>query len=401
MGKKSSKSKQKQKRKRRRAGASAQSGFAPGPIGAGEEREDEPQREKILRGSENQAVGSEEAALSELEGDVRRARVVAVRGADIALEAGAGRGGADDRRADEAADPGGADGATVVARLRKSTRVPHRDANAIAVGDYVLYLAEGEEPYVVTEVLARRKSLARVRRGREEQVIAANVDAAAVVSTAAEPPFKPRLVDRYLISIADRDLEPILVLNKIDLVERDTVEPSIAPYRALGLPVFPVSAHTGEGLDELRAAIGDRTVVFSGQSGVGKSSILSRLLGRELETQDVYGKLGKGRHTTTNSTLYRLPEGDGAVIDTPGIRSFLLHEPTLESLHRFFPEVAKAGEECRFHNCRHAGDAGCAVPAAVEAGAVHPDRLDSYQVLRQEIEDGGTRPQETFRRRKG
>ena len=179
-------------------------------------------------------------------------------------------------------------------------------------------------------------------------------------------------------------LEPVLVLNKIDLAEPDEVTAMLAPYRRLGLPVFAVSAQTGEGVDALLAFLTGRTAVFSGQSGVGKSSLLARLLGREIATQEVYGKLGKGRHTTSSSTLYDLPAG-GAAIDTPGIRSFLLHEPDLTTLESFFPEIVEAGAECRFANCRHSGDDGCAVAEAVGKGRIEPGRLESYRILREEI----------------
>jgi ribosome biogenesis GTPase len=133
----------------------------------------------------------------------------------------------------------------------------------------------------------------------------------------------------------------------------------------------------------------DRTAVFSGQSGVGKSSLVNRLgEGRfDVRTAEVYGKAGKGRHTTTESTLYRFPFG-GGVVDTPGIRGFLLHEPTAEALAAFFPEIAEAAETCRFRDCAHDGDAGCAIPAAVASGRVHPDRLESWRSLTAEIRTG-------------
>ena len=353
------------KRKRRQTGASAQSGFAAGRVRADDDRDEEPGHHRILRGGRNRETLAEGPTRGELEVEVREGRVAGVRAADLVVEPKEG-------------------GEPVVCRLRKSTRVPHPEANAVAVGDWVRWIAEGEPPFVLTEVLPRRTRLARTRRGRDEQVIAANVDYAVVVTTAAEPPFKPRLVDRYLISVGGGGLEPVLVLNKIDLADLDEIEPMVAPYRRLGLPVFAVSAQTGEGIDALLGFLTGRTAVFSGQSGVGKSSLLNRLTGRELETQEVYGKLGKGRHTTSSSTLYDLPAG-GAAIDTPGIRSFALHDPNLETLHAFFPEIVEASAACRFANCRHSGDGGCAVSEAVGKGKVEAGRLESYRILREEI----------------
>jgi len=311
------------KRKRRRSGTSAQSGFAAGRVRADDERDDEPGRHRILRGGHNREKLADEPTRGELEADVREGRVAGVRAADLVVEPKEG-------------------GEPVICRFRKSTRVPHPGSNAVAVGDWVRWIAHGEPPFVLTEVLPRRTRLARIRRGRDEQVIAANVDYAVVVTTAAEPPFKPRLVDRYLMSVGTGDLEPVLVLNKIDLADLEEIEPMIAPYRRLGLPVFPVSAKTGEGIDTLLGFLTGRTAVFSGQSGVGKSSILTRLIGREIETQEVYGKLGKGRHTTSASTLYDLPAG-GAAIDTPGIRSFALRE--LPPLRRRRLRRARGGGE--------------------------------------------------------
>jgi ribosome biogenesis GTPase / thiamine phosphate phosphatase len=356
----------KKNRKRKSVGRGGQSSRRPRRIDRDQD-DHGPAREKILRGPGNVELPPEEASESELAGDVREGLVVAIRGAEVRVE-----------------PPDG--GEPVLTSLRKSTRVPHPRASAVVVGDRVRYLAGGDAPFSLTEVLPRRSSLTRVRRGREEHVICANADLGVMIASAVDPPFKPRLVDRYLMSFAAGGLKPVLVLNKVDLLEGASPAELLAPYRALPFPRVAVSASTGEGLDALREVLKGSISVFAGQSGVGKSSLLNSLGGLDLRTQDVQDWTGKGRHTTTHSTLYRFPFG-GAVIDTPGVRSFALHAPTEESLHAFFPEVFEAAESCRFRDCRHQGDGGCAIPAAVEAGEILPDRLDSFLALMDEVRE--------------
>jgi ribosome biogenesis GTPase len=320
----------------------------------------------VLRGGENAPALPPDASRKELEAGTQVGRVVEVRGAEVVLE------------------PLGL-GEPVAARLRRSTRVPHGSASPIVVGDEVRFLAEGPSPPVVTEVLPRRTHLTRVRRGREDHVLCANVDLGVVVSSVALPPFKPGLVDRMLVSFAEGGIAPLLALNKADLLPPEEVERLVGPYRDLGVAAVAVSAKTGEGLDDLARHLAGHVAVLSGQSGVGKSSLLNELAGLDLRTAHVYGRLGKGRHTTSTSTLYRLPSG-GAVIDTPGVRSYALHRPTRAALRAFFPEIFEVAESCRFADCRHRGDEGCALPAAVEAGRIRPERFASFLGLAEETQ---------------
>ena len=355
------------KRQRQQRGRSAVKG-RPGRRRPGAWQDDDsPTRERVLRGSENAEKLSGEASAKERDAETRGGRVMEVRAAGIVVE-----------------PEGGGD--VVLTRLRKSTRVPHPGTSAVVVGDHVRFLPEGPMPWVLTEVLPRRTRLARVRRGREEHVICANVDIGAVIASADRPPFKPGLVDRYLVSFQEGGLDPLLVLNKADLVTADEVAAMLAPYHEIGVASFGVSASDGRGIDALVAFLGTRTAVFSGQSGVGKSSLLNRLAGLELRTADVYGSLGKGRHTTSSSTLHRLVTG-GAIVDTPGIRSFGLKEPSEAALRAFFPEIFEASESCRFADCKHTGEAGCAMPAAIARGRVRRERLESFQTLLEGVED--------------
>jgi len=353
----------KPKRKRKRRGRTS----VPGSSGRRPQAwrdEDAPTTERILRGSENAGALPDEASARERAAGSRAGRVVEVRAAEVVVEPEDG-------------------GPAIAARLRKSTRVPHPASSAVVVGDEVRFLPEGPGPWVLTEVLARRTRLARVRRGREEHVICANVDVGAVIASADRPPFKPGLVDRYLVSFAEGGLVPLLVLNKVDLVAAERVAAFLAPYRGIDVVAIPVSAADGRGLEDLARFLAGRTAVFSGQSGVGKSSLLNRLAGLDLRIADVYGRVGKGRHTTSASRLHRLPNG-GAVIDTPGVRSFALPPPSDRALRAFFPEIFAAATDCRFGDCRHAGDDGCAMPEAIEGGRVRPERLESYRALVEE-----------------
>lgn len=356
----------KKKRKRKSVGGASRSGNRPRRIDPDHD-DDGLVGEKILRGRDNRELPPEEASGTELEGDVRVGRVVAIRGTDVSVEPL------------EGGDP-------APTTLRKSTRIPHPRATAVAIGDHVRYLAEGNAPFVLTEVLPRHSHLTRVRRGHEQHVFAANVDLGVMIASAVDPPFKPRLVDRYLISFSRGGLEPVLVLNKIDLLQGVTPESLLAPYAALPFPAIAVSAETGAGLDKLRELLTGKMAVFSGQSGVGKSSLLNALGGLDIRTNTIQDSTGKGRHTTTHSELYHFPFG-GSVVDTPGVRSFQVHEPSQESLHEFFPEIFEAADACKYRNCSHRGDGGCAIPEAVTAGRILPDRLDSFLVLMDEVNE--------------
>jgi ribosome biogenesis GTPase len=325
-----------------------------------------PTVERVLRGPENAQELADEPSAKETEAGTSAGRIVEVRGAELVIEAEGGE--------------------FVLARLRKSTRTPHARASAVVVGDDVRFLREGGSA-MLTEILPRRTHLTRIRRGHEEHVICANVDLGVVVASAAQPPFKPGLVDRVLVSFVQGGLDPLLALNKADLLAADEIDRMLVPYRNVGVAALALSAVTGAGVDALAERLAGRTAVFSGQSGVGKSSLLNRLAGLDIKIADVYGRLGKGRHTTSSSALYRLPNG-GAVIDTPGVRSFALLPPSDESMHAFFPEIFEAAAECRFADCRHRGDDGCAMPAAIAERRVSAGRLESFLALREgSIED--------------
>lgn len=247
-------------------------------------------------------------------------------------------------------------------------------------------LAPGDEVHAnnggVTEVLPRRTTLVRKEVGGP-RLIAANVDVIMVVVSVVSPPLHPRLIDRYLVAIRQGGAEAGVCLNKCDLGVSDEDRAAIDTYRAI-LPLYEVSADEGVGLDHLREFLGDRLTAFVGHSGVGKSSLLNALIGREVAAAGtVSGDTGKGRHTTTRSTLH---EVDGLrILDTPGIREFAVGFDSPHEVAEGFVEIARMGEACRYPDCLHLEHSnGCAVREGLQYGAIRPERYESYIKLLEE-----------------
>jgi len=252
------------------------------------------------------------------------------------------------------------------------------------VGDEVRVSSRGSDILRIETVRPRRTTLSRPdpANPNRERVIAANVDVATMVVSVRAPAFHPRLIDRFLIAIARGGVRPLLCVNKLDLLEhsaeRREIDEALVPYEALGVSVVLASATSGEGIDELRGELAGRTCVFVGQSGVGKSTLLNTLdpscvrRTREGREHD-----GKGRHTTSRSTLTTLADGT-RVIDTPGIRSFGLWEVTRETLREEIPEFDAFAPRCRFRDCTHRHEPSCAVREAVADGAVPRSRYEAY-----------------------
>ena len=261
-----------------------------------------------------------------------------------------------------------------------------RQQSELAVGDRVL-VEQRDDAHRVTAVLPRRTLLARAdpHVAQRRRAIAANVDVVVVVVAAAAPPLHPRLIDRYLIAVEQSGALPVLVINKTDLLDeagRYDLLALLLPYRSLGVPVLSCSVEGGDGVDAVREALAGQTVVFVGQSGVGKSSLLNALgSGIAAKTGAVRDGDGRGRHTTTHSALYDLP-GGVRVIDTPGIRRFSVDggdDPG--TIAAGFTEFALYVDDCRFRDCTHVHEPGCAVRRAVDDGSVSRTRYVSYLKL--------------------
>jgi ribosome biogenesis GTPase len=266
-------------------------------------------------------------------------------------------------------------------RDRVGTREPAvgRSRTSGDSGDLVI---EG----VIQEVLPRSTVLKR-SDGRRTHVIAANVEQAVIVSSVREPMIKPHLIDRYLVAAHAGGLRGIICINKVDLDEYDEAGEIAERYGRLGYQVLATSTQTGQGIEELKAALAGRVTIVSGQSGVGKSSLLNAVHPAwRLKTAEVSDATEKGRHTTTTSVWLKLNSG-GAVVDTPGIRALDVAMVPLAELEMHFVEFDEVAKKCRFPNCAHIQETGCAVKTAVEAGEIDPSRYESYLQLFMELSE--------------
>ncbi|MFT7618682.1 MAG: ribosome biogenesis GTPase [Planctomycetota bacterium] len=269
-------------------------------------------------------------------------------------------------------------------------RLEKQFSRPIAVGDEVIIEKRSTPPHVVVEVMPRKNYLARRKAGgRTRQILAANIDQAVMVLAVANPQLNPRLLDRMLVAAEYGNFEPLIVLNKVDLlVDQADIEPIVELYRGLGYRVLMTSTKTGQGIDELRELVKDRISVLAGMSGVGKSAMLTSIQpDLALPSRLVSMATGKGRHTTTGASLIAIDVG-GYVVDTPGIREFGIIDMEPWEIGHQFVEFRDLISKCRFRTCTHDHESGCAVKAAVDADEIDAYRFDSYlRILRTVQED--------------
>ncbi len=260
--------------------------------------------------------------------------------------------------------------------------------NLIAVGDKVRFT----DDFSIVHIEERTSFLARTDiSGKKEQLIAVNVDQVIIVISVVSPPLKPALVDRYLIAAEKGNIHPIILINKIDLLPEGSEEEKerylefLSVYEKLGLPILSVSTKEGTGLEALKALLKDKTTVFSGQSGVGKSSLLNAAYGLSLKIGGLAQKTAKGSHTTTTAELLSLPEG-GYCVDTPGIRSFGVWKLKREEVTVHFQDFLDYS--CKYPDCLHLTEPDCGVLKAMEKGQISRLRYESYRSLIDEATGG-------------
>jgi ribosome biogenesis GTPase len=274
----------------------------------------------------------------------------------------------------------------VMAPLRGRTK---RGEMKLAVGDEVLVEREiGTEPWTIVKILPRRSALVRRAPGGAQgtRVIAANIDQVIIVFAMADPEPHPRMLDRFLVIAELNDIPARIVLNKIDLVSGDFRERFADDYERAGYSIHRTSVLTGEGLEALRATLAGRVSALTGPSGVGKSSLLNAMYpALDLRVGEISASVRKGRHTTVGASMHALP-GGGFVMDTPGLREVgLSGDWNVAELDRCFPEFRAYRQTCRFADCAHRAEPGCAVRDAVERGDVSAARYDSYVRLYDEL----------------
>ena len=266
-----------------------------------------------------------------------------------------------------------------IRRILKTLAIDGR--NAVAVGDCIWFRPSGTRQGMIEKVATRKGTITR-RYQRREHIIASNVDQLLIVSAIESPGVKLPLIDRYLISAEKGGVRPIIVLNKIDLADLADYQWIIGLYAQLGYETIATSAADGRGVERLRAILTGGVTAFSGQSGVGKSTLLNAIQpGLNLRVREVSDWTSKGKHTTTFAELIRLEKGGGYVVDTPGLRQFELWGLDPAEIEAYFIEFRPYIPKCKFPDCSHTHESECSVKEAVHWGQIDAGRYESYLKL--------------------
>ncbi|CCZ10223.1 MULTISPECIES: ribosome small subunit-dependent GTPase A [Culturomica] len=283
-------------------------------------------------------------------------------------------------------------GEIIEARIRGKLRTKGlRTTNPVAVGD-IVSLEKNEDNFVITEIGERRNYIIRksTNLSKEAHIIASNVDQTLLIATINHPVTSAVFIDRILATTEAYNIPAILVFNKSDLydnTDREKATELITIYSEIGYRCLQVSAVTGQNITELRELLKDKVTVLSGMSGVGKSTLINCIEPQlQLKTASISDSHDTGKHTTTFAEMFPLNEG-GYIVDTPGVRSFGIIDMEKEEISHFFPEIFRVSEHCRFYNCTHIHEPGCAVIEAVQNGRISESRYWSYLSMMEESKE--------------
>lgn len=283
------------------------------------------------------------------------------------------------------------DGQMVECRVKGNFRLKGiRTTNPVAVGDGVTVRDDGEW---ITAIDPRRNYIIRKASNLSKQshILAANIDVALLVVTVARPETSTTFIDRFLASAEAYSVPVVIVFNKTDDLspeERETADYLTLLYTHIGYDVLHISATQGSGIETLKTRMAGKVTLLAGHSGVGKSTLINQLIpGLNVRTAEISEAHGTGMHTTTFSALYDLPEG-GSVIDIPGIKGFGTFDMEPEEIAHYFHEIFDIGRQCRFDNCTHTHEPGCAVLQAIEAHQIAPSRYQSYLSMLNDKDEG-------------
>lgn len=277
----------------------------------------------------------------------------------------------------------------VECRIRGKLRLKgSRSTSPVVVGDRVNYQVDKTGESVITDIIERRNYIIRrsSNLSKESHIIAANIDQAFLVVSLHSPKTSYEFIDRFLVTCEAYKIPAVIVLNKIDTLADYTheLDEFVRVYSLAGYPVIKTSALKGEGIEQINVMLQGKTSLFSGNSGVGKSSLIKVIEpSSNAKTGEISSSHNKGKHTTTYSTVYTLNQG-GFIIDTPGIKGFGLIDIDKDELYRYFPDIMKYSVDCKFYNCTHLHEPGCAVEKALVEGKVSLQRYESYLKILEE-----------------
>jgi ribosome biogenesis GTPase / thiamine phosphate phosphatase len=288
-----------------------------------------------------------------------------------------------------------ADGVTWNARIKGKLKIDEEisSTNPVAVGDKVYFEVEDDalKNGIISDIASRNNYMVRVspHNPTQKHIIAANIDLALLVASIAEPRTATGFVDRFLVTAEAYHIPAIVVVNKIDALKpkhQAILDQWKDIYSSAGYELYPVVATDRSTLSTLEERLAGKVTLFSGHSGVGKSTLINQLIpGLGVRTNVISGWSGKGQHTTTFAEMFNLP-GGGAIIDTPGVKEFGLIDMDRETLSHYFPEMRKVLNGCKFNNCQHMNEPGCAVKQAVADGLIAEDRYVNYVSILESIE---------------